>query len=50
MAWDWDKLQKQKKGNTPGRPPQVSEILDKLKGAKGKFPGLWLIIIAFLVL
>jgi membrane protease subunit HflK len=49
MAWDWEKLQQKKKPRTGGPPLQVNEILQKLKGAKGKFPGLWLIIIAILV-
>ena len=49
MAWDWEKLQQQKKPRTGGPPPQVNEFLNKVRGAKGKFPGLWLIIIAILV-
>jgi membrane protease subunit HflK len=49
MAWDWEKLQKQKKPGSGGPPPQMGEILDKFRGAKGKIPGLWIIIIALLV-
>ena len=49
MAWDWEKLQQQKKPRSGGPPPQVNEILNRFRGAKGKFPGLWLIIIAILV-
>ena len=50
MAWDWEKLQQQKKPRTGGGPPpQVNEILQRVRGAGGKFPGLWLIIIAILV-
>lgn len=49
MAWDWDKLQKQKTGRG-GSPPQVDEIFNKFKGLKGKFPGLGLLIIAIIIL
>ena len=49
MPWDWDKLQKQKKGGG-GNPPQMDDILNKLKGLKGKFPGLWLIIGAIVII
>jgi len=49
MPWDWDKLQKQKKGEG-GNPPQMDEILSKFKGLKGKFPGLWLIIGAIIII
>ncbi len=59
MAWDWDKLQQQKKrgrsgerpGGGQGEPPGFDEIIDKLRGAKGKFPGsLSVVIIAVIVL
>jgi len=50
MAWDWEKLQQQRKASGGGPPPQVNEVINKFKGMKGKFPGLWLIIIALLVL
>ncbi len=43
MAWDWDKLQKQKTGRG-GNPPQVDDIIEKFKGLKGKVPGLWILI------
>lgn len=50
MAWDWEKLQQQKKKGTGGAPPpQMGEVIDKLRGAKGKIPGLWILIIGFLV-
>jgi len=49
MPWDWDKLQKQKTGRG-GNPPQMDEILSKFKGLKGKFPGLWLIIGAIIII
>ena len=48
MAWDWDKLQQQKKGPAGGDsagPPRVDEILEKIRGAKGKFPGgVWIVV------
>jgi membrane protease subunit HflK len=50
MAWDWDKLQQQKKGAGGGPPPQMGEVFSKLKGVKGKFPGLWIIILVLIVL
>ena len=52
MAWNWDKLQKQKMSRG-GSPPQMDEIFSKFKDIKGKFPGLWIIIalaIIFLIL
>ena len=53
MAWDWDKLQKQQKGTSgggPGRPPGMDEVIEKIRGAKGKFPGgMWIIILAIIV-
>jgi len=41
MAWDWDKLQQQKKGKSMGTPPPVNEMFDKLKNLKGGLPGAW---------
>lgn len=50
MAWDWEKLQqRQKSAGGGGTPPQIGEFLEKLKGAKGKFPGIWIIAIIVLV-
>ncbi len=59
MAWDWDKLQQQQKGQ-PKRgagggnseePPGFDDIIDKIRGAKGKFPGgAIFIILAFIIL
>jgi len=50
MSWDWDKLQNQKNRQAPGGdiPPQINEIVDKVK--KIKFPGgpLVVLIIIFL--
>ena len=37
MSWDWDKLKQQQQGRGGGVPPQMDEILDKLK--KFKMPG-----------
>jgi len=48
MAWDWEKLQKQR--GTGGTPPQMGEVFDKLKDVKGKFPGVWIVIIAFVLI
>ena len=50
MAWDWEKLQQQKKSGGGGAPPQVIDILDKIRGAKGKFPGIWIIIVVILLI
>ncbi|MBW1803503.1 MAG: FtsH protease activity modulator HflK [Deltaproteobacteria bacterium] len=50
MAWDWEKLQQQKKGTPGGTPPQMGDLLEKIKGTKGKFPGLWIIIGILIIL
>lgn len=51
MNWDWDKLKKQQKNTRGGgganQPPQVDEIVDKLKNVK--FPGGPLLIIMIFV-
>jgi len=48
MAWDWDKLQQQRKGASPrnssGR-PRIDEVFEKIRGAKGKCLGVILVII-----
>ncbi len=49
MAWDWDKLQQQKKARQGGPPPQVDEVLEKFKDMKGKFPGAWIIIVILVI-
>ena len=53
MAWDWGKLQKQQKrtsGGDSGGPPGLDEVFEKIRGAKGKFPGgVWLIVIAVIL-
>jgi membrane protease subunit HflK len=57
MAWDWDKLQQQKKarpgggsGGGDGEPPQLDEVLEKIKNLKGKIGGSWIIILIILIL
>jgi len=59
MAWDWDKLQQQQKGGGPRGgpggnsegPPGFDEIINKIRGAKGIFPGsVFLIVIVIIVL
>jgi modulator of FtsH protease HflK len=47
MAWDWDKLQQQKRGPSGGEsggPPGMDEVLEKIRNARGRFPGgIWII-------
>ena len=50
MAWDWEKLQQQKRSRTGGPPPQMDDILGKFKDMKGKFGGVWIIAAALVVL
>ena len=46
MAWDWEKLQQQKRSaGGGGAPPQMNEVINKIKGAGSKFPGAWVIIL-----
>ncbi|MFH1490517.1 MAG: FtsH protease activity modulator HflK [Pseudomonadota bacterium] len=45
MAWDWEKLQQQKKSGAGGPPPQIFDMIEKFKGMKGRFPGVWIIAI-----
>jgi modulator of FtsH protease HflK len=47
MAWDWEKLQQQKKSRQGGAPPQVDEVIEKFRNMKGQFPGIWIIVIIF---
>lgn len=49
MAWDWEKLQQQKKARQGGPPPQVDEVLEKFRNMKGKFPGIWLVIVILVI-
>jgi modulator of FtsH protease HflK len=50
MSWDWDKLQNQKNRQAPGGdiPPQINEIVDKVK--KIKFPGGPMVILVIILL
>lgn len=56
MAWDWDKLQEQRKkasGGDAGPPPNVNEIFEKFKGFKGfkgRIPGGTTLIILVILL
>jgi len=50
MAWDWDKLQQQRRSRPAGPPPQVDDILEKFKNVKGRFSGAGTIITAILIL
>jgi membrane protease subunit HflK len=47
MNWDWDKLKKQQGSQGGGQPPQLDEIVEKLKNVK--FPGGTILIIIILV-
>jgi len=51
MNWDWDKLKKQQKvrGGGGGQPPQVDEIVEKLKNVKFQGGPLLIIIIILLI-
>ena len=52
MSWDWDKLKQQQKGRGDGMgggtPPQMDEILDKLK--KFKLPGGPLVVLVIVII
>lgn len=48
MNWDWDKLKKQQSSRGGGQPPQMDEIVDKLKNIK--FPGGGPLIIILIIL
>ncbi|MBW1781044.1 MAG: FtsH protease activity modulator HflK [Deltaproteobacteria bacterium] len=54
MAWDWDKLQQQKKkasGGAPGSPPSMDDVFEKIKGARKKFPGgTWIILVVIVLI
>jgi len=53
MAWDWDKLQQQKKGRSSGgdgeTPPQLDEVFERIKELKSKIGGSWIIIVIILI-
>ena len=50
MAWDWDKLQQQRQGRQGGTPPQMDEILSKIRKMKSGFPGGFIIIVIVIAL
>ncbi len=51
MAWDWEKLQQQKKGQGGAGPPKMDEVFEKIKGMRGRFPGgAWLIVLAIVLI
>ncbi len=53
MAWDWDKLQQKRQSGSGGNaspPPNVDEVLEKIKNVKKKIPGGVPIIIALVIL
>lgn len=50
MAWDWEKLQQQKKSQGGAGPPKMDEMFEKIRGMKGRFPGgAWLVIVAVII-
>lgn len=51
MAWDWEKLQQQKKDSGGAGPPGVDEIFEKIKGMRGRLPGgAWIIVAAIILI
>jgi len=50
MAWDWEKLQQQRKTTGPKTPPQVGQVLDRFKGSRFKLPGFSFIVIGLVVI
>jgi membrane protease subunit HflK len=52
MPWDWDELKKkqQGKGGGGGQPPQMDEVFSKFKDLRGKFPGLWIIVLIVVII
>jgi membrane protease subunit HflK len=50
MPWDWDELKKKQSSRGGGPPPQMDEVFTKFKGLRGKFPGLWIIVLIAVVL
>ena len=45
MNWDWEKLQQKQKERSGGgvKPPQMDDLVDKIK--EYKFPGGWVLLI-----
>ena len=54
MAWDWDKLQSQRKDTSnrdSGIPSGIEDVFEKIRHSKGKLPGgIWLIMVAAIVI
>jgi membrane protease subunit HflK len=54
MPWDWDKLQQGQKRSGSGRgagpPPGIDDVLEKIRGARGKLPGGFTLIIIAIIL
>jgi modulator of FtsH protease HflK len=50
MAWDWERLQQQKRSRSGAPPPQMDEILGKFKDMKNKFGGVWVFMAIIFVL
>lgn len=50
MAWDWEKLQQQRKGTGVKPPPQVGQVFGKIKGTKIRIPGFSIIFLVLLLL
>jgi modulator of FtsH protease HflK len=50
MAWDWDRLQQQKKTRPGTPPPQMDDLMGKLNDMKAKFGGVWVIAGALIIL
>jgi membrane protease subunit HflK len=50
MPWDWDELKKKQGSRAGGPPPQMDEVFNKFKGLRGKFPGLWIIILIAVII
>jgi membrane protease subunit HflK len=53
MAWDWEKLQQQRKQRSdggPGGPPGLDDVFEKIRSAKGRFPGgIWIVFLVIVL-
>jgi membrane protease subunit HflK len=50
MPWDWDELKKKQRSKGSGPPPQMDEVFARFKGLRGKFPGLWIIVLIVVII
>jgi len=51
MAWDWDKLQQQKRGPSGGGSPRMDEVFERVKGAKLKAPkGIGFVVLVIILI